>query len=212
MAARQTRPSPAPLRTAVVLGSDREGRFAPVVRDWVLAALTGRGGHEVDVLDPVELDLPRRYPSGPDPRVEAFRQRVDEADAFVVVTPEYNHSVPAALKALVDLATTEWGRKPLGVVSYGGLSGGLRATEALRVVVGSFDTHTLGDTVSLHGASRAFDGDGVPVDPATDVALARLLVVKLPLLRNRFPQRRSADSSRVPSFSAFSSLLRFKSA
>ncbi len=85
-------------------------------------------------IDPRALGLPdwsgRRDGEG----VAAFRERIDRADAFVVVTPEYNHAYPAVLKFMIDCAYAEWQAKPVAFVSYGGISGGLRAVEQLRLV------------------------------------------------------------------------------
>jgi NAD(P)H-dependent FMN reductase len=71
-------------------------------------------------------------PATDDEAVSALCRRIDAADAFVVVTPEYNHSYPASLKHAIDMAYGEWNAKPVAFVSYGGISGGLRAVEALR--------------------------------------------------------------------------------
>ncbi|MGA5305426.1 NADPH-dependent FMN reductase [Nucisporomicrobium flavum] len=97
------------------------------------------------------------------------------ADAFVVVTPEYNHSYPAPLKAIIDGHFSEWRAKPVAFVSYGGLSGGLRAVEHLRPVFAELHAVTVRDTVSFHGARQCFGGDGLPVDPGSTAAAGRML-------------------------------------
>ncbi|WP_432097524.1 NADPH-dependent FMN reductase [Streptomyces sp. bgisy100] len=92
--------------------------------------------------------------------------RLAAADAFVVVTPEYNHSFPAALKHALDGHGTEWRAKPVGFVSYGGISGGLRAVEQLRQVFAELHATTVRETVSFHNVWDRFGADGLPLDEA----------------------------------------------
>jgi len=105
--------------------------------------------------------------------------KLGAADAFVVVTPEYNHSYPAPLKAVIDSHFREWHAKPVGFVSYGGLSGGLRAVEHLRVVFAELHAVTVRDTVSFHGARSCFGPDGRPLDEAVPGAAAGVLLDRL---------------------------------
>ena len=139
----------APLRLAVVIGSSRQGRFAPTVADWFLRHATARPDLTVGVVDVGELDLPHTF-GAPVPAAAATGTALAAADAFVVVTPEYNHSYPAALKNLIDTHGREWQAKPVGFVSYGGISGGLRAVEHLRGVFAELHAVTVRDTVSFH--------------------------------------------------------------
>ena len=106
-------------------------------------------------------------PGAPDERLPPFRARIDRADAFIVVTPEYNHSYPAALKHAIDLAHGEWRRKAVGFVSYGGVSGGLRAVEHLRGVFAELHATTVRETVSFHGPWNGFGEHDHPSDPAS---------------------------------------------
>ncbi|WP_055702746.1 MULTISPECIES: NADPH-dependent FMN reductase [Streptomyces] len=162
----------APLRLAVVVGSNRDGRFGPTVADWFTALAEQHTGFTVDVIDVAALDLPDAHPAWgtePTPAQAALAERVDAADAYVVVTPEYNHSFPAGLKHFIDLHRTEWEAKAVGFVSYGGTSGGLRAVEQLRLVFAELHCATVRDGVSFHGAwdhfgegGRAHDKDGAP--------------------------------------------------
>lgn len=130
-----------PIRVAVIVGSVREGRQGKAVTDWFLGAAAGHGGLELDVIDLADVDLPLVMPGWggePTPAAAAVlagvSPRLAQADAFVVVTPEYNHSFPAALKNVIDWHYAQWRAKPVGFVSYGGLGGGLRAVEQLRLV------------------------------------------------------------------------------
>ena len=118
------------------------------------------------MIDLAETDLPAVYPQGTSgPPSAAYLDRIDEADAFVVVTPEYNHSFPASLKQAIDLGRREWQAKPVAFVSYGGMSGGLRAVEHLRQVFAELHAVTVRDTVSFHNFPRQFDAAGAPDRP-----------------------------------------------
>ncbi|MGW7263679.1 NADPH-dependent FMN reductase [Streptomyces sp. NPDC054842] len=171
----------APVRVVVIVASNREGRFGPVVANWLLSLLEAREDLRAEVVDLAEVRLPTTL--SPSPESEAALRRVTPAlaaaDAFVVLTPEYNHSYPAPLKNLIDWHYTEWRAKPVGFVSYGGLSGGLRAVEHLRQVFAELHAVTVRDTVSFHGAGAAFDESGDPRDPAAPAAAARLMSDRL---------------------------------
>jgi len=158
--------SQAPLRLAIIIGSTREGRYADVVANWFVAQATNRDDIEIDVIDVAALDLPVHFTKSPVPALQAYLERVDRAECYVVVTPEYNHSYPASLKHAIDLAGAEWQRKPVAFVSYGGISGGLRAVEHLRQVFAELRTVTIRDTVSFSGPWSLFDADGRLVDAA----------------------------------------------
>ena len=149
---------------AIIIGSNREGRFGPAVADWFCDIAKQRSQLSVDVIDLADVALPVRFPSQPQAVAGPYLERIAAADAFAVVTPEYNHGYPAALKQAIDLARHEWSAKPVAFVSYGGLSGGLRAVEQLRQVFAELHTVTLRDTVSFHNAWQAFD------EPATTAA------------------------------------------
>jgi NAD(P)H-dependent FMN reductase len=106
----------------------------------------------------------------------SLQQQLDTADAFVVVTPEYNHGYPAALKELIDSAGREWHAKPVAFVSYGGVSGGLRAVEQLRQVFAELHAVTIRDSVSFHNAWEQFKGEGVHASPERHAnSLSRML-------------------------------------
>ncbi|MEU6012738.1 NAD(P)H-dependent oxidoreductase [Streptomyces sp. NPDC047515] len=172
--------STAPLKVAVILASNREGRFAPVVSDWFLSHTARRPGIETDLIDIAELELPIALSYRPDAdaraQLAAVSSRLAAADAFVVITPEYNHSYPAPLKNLIDWHHAEWQAKPVAFVSYGGVSGGLRAVEHLRQVFAELHGVGIRETVSFHNAGALFDEEGRPKDPsACDVAAKTLL-------------------------------------
>ncbi|QLY31899.1 NADPH-dependent FMN reductase [Nocardia huaxiensis] len=162
-----------PLRLEVIVASTRPGRFAPVVADWFLREAREDPHFEVGVIDLAETPLPADLSETPE--VTAYRERIAAADAFVAVTSEYNHGYPAPLKTALDSAKREWRAKPIGFVSYGGLSGGLRAVEQLRQVVAEIHMVSVRETVSFHEAKRKFDRAGQTQDGAAIDAAARLL-------------------------------------
>ena len=176
----------APLRVAVLVGSVREGRQGRAVADWFLRTAAGDDGLELDVIDLEDVRLPLVMPGwGGTPSPEAVAALADvtprlaAADAFVVVTPEYNHSFPAALKNLIDWHHTQWHAKPVGFVSYGGLAGGLRAVEQLRLVFAELHATTVRDSVSLHGPWSGLAEDGTPRDAAVCEGAAKGMLGQL---------------------------------
>ncbi|MFJ8040468.1 NADPH-dependent FMN reductase [Kitasatospora sp. NPDC096147] len=179
-------PGSAPLRVAVIVASVREGRHGPAVAEWFLGVAARQGGLSFDLLDLAEVNLPLVMPGwGTEPSPEAaatladLTPRLAAADAFVIVTPEYNHSFPAALKNLLDWHAAPWHAKPVGFVSYGGLGGGLRAVEQLRLVLAELHAVTVRDTVSLHGPWSGLGADGAPRDTAVTEGAAKGMLGQL---------------------------------
>ncbi|MFD4143597.1 MULTISPECIES: NADPH-dependent FMN reductase [unclassified Streptomyces] len=180
--------SDATLDLAVIIGSVREGRFGPVVARWFVEQAEQHGrftAHLVDLADtPLPLELPPVPPAlQPDlPRPDGMAdltRRIREADAIVVVTPDYNRSFPASLKAAIDWHYTEWQAKPIGFVGYSGGSGGLLAIEQLRQVFGELHAHTLRDYVSFPRYFELFAPDGTLVEPQGPNGAAKVLLDQL---------------------------------
>ncbi len=134
------------VRVGLVVGSTRPGRKAAAVAEWVQTTAAGDHARQsetlkIQVLDLADIGLPLLD----EPMPAAFghyeqRHTTDWAaavapcDAFLFVTPEYNHSIPAVLKNAIDYLFAEWNHKPAGIVSYG-LVGGVRAAEHLRSIL-----------------------------------------------------------------------------
>ena len=130
-----------PLRVGIILGSTRQGRFADRPAEWLLGIggkLAGARFELVDLRDyPMPFfDEPKSPMRGPAQNEVAQRwaRKVGDLDAFVFVTGEYNHSIPAVLKNALDYVYTEFNRKPAGFVGYGG-AGGARGIEQLRLML-----------------------------------------------------------------------------
>ena len=153
------------LNVAVIYGSTRPGRFCDKVAGWVGTQLAKTGNFSTTIVDPAA----RGY-------VDSLRGRLAEADAFIVVTPEYNHGYPAPLKSLIDSIGAEWHAKPVAFVSYGGVSGGLRAVEQLRLVFAELHAVTMRDAVSFASAWEQFDNTGTLQAPErAERTMARML-------------------------------------
>ncbi|MEU6787184.1 NAD(P)H-dependent oxidoreductase [Nonomuraea angiospora] len=172
-----------PLKVAVILGSTRDGRLGPVVSNWITGLLDQRGDMEADLIDLIETPLPTVFPVLGEPPASqeardllaAVSPRMAAADAFVIVTPEYNHSFPAALKNAIDWHGPEWHAKPVAFVSYGAFSAGLRAVEQLRLVLAELHAVTIRDGVGFQRVWEQFDGEGRTVDPAVEPAAKVML-------------------------------------
>jgi NAD(P)H-dependent FMN reductase len=156
------------IKVVLIYGSTRKGRFCDKVAGWAATEIAKHNGFALEIIDPAvdsvdAIDAPGREESVAG--AASIWQRVAEADAFVVVTPEYNHGYPAPLKSLIDSIGAEWHAKPVAFVSYGGASGGLRAVEQLRLVFAELHTVTLRDAVSFAGAWEQFDEAGTLLEP-----------------------------------------------
>lgn len=162
-----------PIRLAVIVGSVRAGRLGPVVADWFLREVAAREDFVADKIDLIDMDLP--VDLSPSPGGAALARAIGDADAIVLVTPEYNHGYPAALKTALDTVKYEWRGKAIGFVSYGGVSGGRHATEQLRQVASELHLVSVRDSVGFDRARKAFDQRGQTSDEAAIDAASRML-------------------------------------
>ena len=169
----------APVRLAVIVGSTREGRFGPTVANWFVEHAERRGDLAIDVVDLADFDIPSQFGPAGSAAMAPFRARIGLADAFAVVTPEYNHGYPAVLKQAIDFVGTEWHAKPVGFVSYGGISGGLRAVEQLRQVFAEMHAVTIRDGVSLHYGWNLFDEAGAMHEPENPLVAVKVMLDEL---------------------------------
>jgi NAD(P)H-dependent FMN reductase len=130
------------VRLGIVTGSTRPGRKAEAVARWVYEIAQQRGDAEYEVVDLQDFNLPLLDEPMPpsmgqyrQPHTLAWAEKIASFDAFVFVTPEYNHGTSGALKNAIDFLYREWNNKAAGFVGYGG-AGGVRAVESLRLVMG----------------------------------------------------------------------------
>jgi NAD(P)H-dependent FMN reductase len=176
------------LNLKVIIGSTRAGRAADIVTPWIVDRARAHGAFEVDLLDLRDWPLPMfaetlqtigdfANPTYSEPIVKQWNQRIREGEAFLFITPEYNHSIPAVLKNAIDnvFASFAFRNKPAAFVGYsGGRAAGVRAIEHLADVVLEAEMVPLRNTVILSEVQTAFEG-AKPRDPMTDVSLAILL-------------------------------------
>ena len=156
---------------AVIIGSTRRGRFGPSVAQWFVRRAARRPDLRLDLIDLAEAGLPEVLSDEDEPPPEPVRRlapRLAAADAFVVVTPEYNRSFPAPLKTAVDWFCAEWRAKPVAVVAYGGPSGGLHAISQLREVFTELHAVTIRESIGLSEFWNYFDADGGWPKPSAD--------------------------------------------
>lgn len=130
------------LKLKVILGSTRQGRFSEKPAAWIAAEAGKRGDMEVEVLDLRDYEMPffdepvsTSYKQEPfkNEAVARWTKKISEGDAFVIIAPEYNHSMPAVLKNALDYVYQEWNNKPVAFISYGSALGA-RSVEQLREV------------------------------------------------------------------------------
>jgi len=143
------------LKIGIIVGSTRPGRKAAAVAEWVYEILKTREDAEFEIVDIDEYRLPLLDEPIP-PSLNRYSQehtktwsaKIDSLDAYIFVTPEYNHGTSAALKNAIDYLFIEWNNKAAGFVSYGG-AGGVRAVENLRLVMGELKVATVRAQVAL---------------------------------------------------------------
>ncbi|MGA9077192.1 MAG: NAD(P)H-dependent oxidoreductase, partial [Acidimicrobiales bacterium] len=177
------------LNLKILVGSTRPGRSADLVLPWVLARASSHGAFDVEVIDLRDWPLPPfqehagsigdiNDPTYSDPIVRRWNQKMREADALLVVTPEYLHSIPGTLKNALDSVFVSFAlrNKPLAVVGYSiGIAAGVRAVEHLMDVAIESEMVPLRDTVLIARVATAFDDQHAPIDPMSEVAMTVML-------------------------------------
>src|SRR6266571_4970790 len=143
------------LNIGIIVGSTRPGRKAAAVAKWVLDILKSRNDAEFEIVDIEDYKLP--FLDEPVPpsmhqytktHTKTWSAKIDSLDAYIFVTPEYNHATSAALKNAIDFLFHEWNNKAAGFVGYGG-AGGVRAVENLRLVMGEIKVADVRAQVAL---------------------------------------------------------------
>jgi len=176
-------------KVLVIVGSTRPGRAADLVLPWVIARARAHDGFDTEVADLRDWPLPifaehagtigdLSDPTYSEPIVRAWNKKVKQADAFIVVTPEYNHSIPGGLKNAIDSVWLSFGfrNKPVAAVGYSGsIGGGMRAIEHLAHVFIEVEAVPLRNTVVIPFVRTAFGDNGEPVNPETDIRLQVML-------------------------------------
>ncbi len=186
----------------IVIASVRPGRVGLPVAQWFESRARAHGAFEIDIADLLEIDLPfMDEPSHP--RLRRYTQehtkrwsaRVEAADAFAFVTPEYNHGTPPALKNAIDYLHWEWAYKPVGFVSYGGVSAGTRSAQVTKLALAALRCYAVTDSVSIPFIHNFLDDEervqpNETMEQAADAMLAELRRVSdaMQSLREAAPQ------------------------
>jgi len=166
----------------IVVASVRPGRVGLPIAKWVDEVARAHGDFEIDFADLAEINLPfMDEPSSPakrqytKPHTMAWSERVDAADAFIFVTPEYNHSYSPALKNALDFLMHEWNHKPVGFVSYGASAGGTRGVAALDTVLSFLGLRKVAPAVDISAVwTRVADETFTANDRETATLTAQL--------------------------------------
>ena len=161
------------LKTLVIYGSVRSDRRGIRAARFLLESCRRRG-HEADLIDPLEERLPlldrmfKEYPPGEAPEgLTRLAGQIRAADAFVIVSGEYNHSIPPALSNLLDHFLEEYFWRPSAIACYSaGAFGGVRAAIQLRALLGELGTPSIPSILPFPKVQDAFDEAGVPRDDA----------------------------------------------
>jgi NAD(P)H-dependent FMN reductase len=170
----------------ILVASTRPGRVGLPVAEWFRDRAETEGSFEIDFADLAAIDLP--FMDEPNhPRLRQYTQehtkewsaRVDAADAFVFVVPEYNYGFNAPLKNAIDFLHQEWAYKPVGFVSYGGVSAGTRAVQMAKQVVTTLKMTPVFDAVSIPFVAQFIDDEGAleaneVIEKAADAMLVEL--------------------------------------
>lgn len=170
----------------IIIGSTRPTRKGPIVADWFLKIAKQHPDFELELLDLKEIDLPLMDEPN-HPRVQKYTKAhtkkwsktIDSADAFVIVTPEYNFGYPATLKNALDYLSVEWSDKPMGFVSYGGISGGTRAVQELKLPVTALGMMPIPQAVNIPFFAQFINDNDVfeaneTLEKSANVMLAKL--------------------------------------
>lgn len=155
------------LKLHVVTASTRPGRKGSAVSRWIEGVARDQGGFEPVPVDIADFDLPvfdepehpatRRYQHA---HTKRWSETIAGADAYVFVVPEYNYFPPSALVNAITFLVHEWAYKPAGIVSYGGVSGGLRAAQALKPLVTTLRMMPIPEGVAIPNFGQHLDEGG----------------------------------------------------
>jgi NAD(P)H-dependent FMN reductase len=167
---------------AVLLGSVRRDRMGSRAPQLVIGELERRG-HAVHLVDPLELQLPlldrmyKEHPPGEAPEpLEQVAALYRSVDGFLVVSAEYNHGIPPALKNLLDHFLEEYFWRPSGIVCYStGSFGGVRAAMQLRMTLAELGMPSIPSVLPIPRIADAISGDGTAVQPITEKSMNRFL-------------------------------------
>jgi NAD(P)H-dependent FMN reductase len=164
-----------PLKLNIIVTSTRPGRNGPKIGKWMADFARENSDFEVELVDLADFDLPLldepNHPMAQDYQHEHTKRWSavnDKADAFVFVSPEYNYFPAASTVNAVQALHREWHKKPVGLVGYGGVSGGLRAMQSTKILLNTVQMMPLPQEVPIPFVFNFFGEDGT-FNPADEV-------------------------------------------
>ena len=167
-------------KIAVIAGSVRSERHGIKVARWVVSKLEEKG-HHVSLVDPLELDLPlldKMYKEmkSPSEKLQKLQKIIKEADGYIPITPEYNHSISSALKNTLDYFLEEYFFKPSAIISYSmGPFGGVVAGNHLRQILAEIGASAIPSQLPISKVHEVFDADGKLLDKNYEKRFSKFL-------------------------------------
>ena len=151
----------------IIIASTRPGRQGPAVANWIFGVCKGHPSFEVEMIDLAEINLPfldepkhPRLKQYVHEHTKSWSRTIEEGDAFIIVTCEYNFGYPAPLKNALDYLYVEWNYKAVGFVSYGGIAGGTRAVQQLKQIVTAQKMMPVTESVNIPFFTKHIGQDG----------------------------------------------------
>lgn len=152
----------------IITSTTRPERQGIALATWVADYVSNKSDFDSELLDLAEIGLPL-LDEPKHPRLKEYTHdhtrkwsaKIGQADAFVIVLGEYNHGYPAPIKNAIDFLFHEWRHKPVGFVSYGGVSGGMRSMQMLKPTITALSMMPLAESVSIPNFARHIDQHGV---------------------------------------------------
>jgi NAD(P)H-dependent FMN reductase len=177
------------LKLQIIVGSTREGRNSETVLRWIRPFAEGRGDFDVEVLDLRDWPLPffqetiasvgdPANPTYSDPLVKRWNEKIKQADAYLMITPEYNHGIPAVLKNAIDSVFFSFAfrLKPVAFAAYSiGVAAGVRAVEQLNEVMLETEAVPIRIPTLIPFVTSAFDPSGAPLSPMLNLGASIML-------------------------------------
>jgi NAD(P)H-dependent FMN reductase len=174
------------LTLKVIIASTRPGRKGPAMASWIYDLAAAHQDLKVELVDLAEVNLPI-FDEANHPIMQKYEHQhtkdwaaiVDSADAFIIVLPEYNFGFNAVIKNAIDYLHKEWQYKPVGFVSYGGVSGGTRAVQMLKQVVTALKMMPVPESVNIPAFTKFINEDGQFVAEEGLTKSAEAMIVEL---------------------------------
>lgn len=155
------------LELKIIFASTRQGRKGTPVAQWIHELTRQHSEFNTEFIDLAEVNLPLfdepnhpRFGKYEHRHTKEWSNRIKPADAFIVVTPEYNYSFPAVLKNAFDYLSQEWNYKPIAFVSYGGVAAGTRAVQAFRQVITALNMMSITESINIPFFSNLISENG----------------------------------------------------